>query len=485
MSLHGVILSPKGVCFFPVKKRIKPRARAVAAPARPQPAPRPRFKTATVSKRTRNKVSAPVDTAVSRDAAPHRFPGLFNSIGSGLGSIFGPMGSMVGAKAGDFLASITGFGDYKVESNTLVTGNQVPTFRSGGMGVEIVHKEFIGNVDGSVLFASKSYAINPGLEETFPWLSSVARCFQTYRFLGLIFEYRPSSGNIAATSPALGIVAMATAYDPLAPAFNSKVQIESYEYSSATVPSNSVIHPVECKARSNVLDNMLIRSNAAPGDLRFYDMGTFQIGTEGMQSAYTLGELWVSYHVLLTKPYIAHNIFSPDVWHAWAAINTASATNRLGMSSLLSHTDLRYSVVSTNKIGFHKTGHFLCVYNAGDSTGTVTDQVQFNFDGPGINGMLIWNNFGSNESTAFTVTGSTGAALVHVTQESPDNVVRFTGCTGMTLANADVIIAETFVIPSTLAHIKKMLDARSSEADVDAESFDEVKTVKPGRPRLR
>lgn len=39
----------------------------------------------------------------------------------------------------------------------------------------VVHREFIGNVTGSTAFAiSNSFAVNPGLPASFPWLSGMA-----------------------------------------------------------------------------------------------------------------------------------------------------------------------------------------------------------------------------------------------------------------------------------------------------------------------
>lgn len=234
--------------------------------------------------------------------------GLFSALGGmGGGYLGGPMGSILGAKAGDLLSKITGFGDYTVGKNTLVEGNSVPTFRLASEGVEVSHREYLQDVTGSTAFSITAMDINPGVETSFPWLSQLAQNFEEYEMLGLVYEYRPSSGSaVSAASAALGVVIYATDYNALAPNFVNKQQMESYEFSCSTVPFQGMLHPVECARHSNAMDTLFVRNGPVPAnaDARMYDMGSFQFASQGMQSAYAVGELWVSYHVRLKKPRI-------------------------------------------------------------------------------------------------------------------------------------------------------------------------------------
>lgn len=217
----------------------------------------------------------------------------------------GPMGGALGLAAGNLISHITGYGDYKVSKNTVSNGNSVPTFRNGGDGMSVCHREFLTDITGSILFVNTSYSINPGLVSVFPWLSLLAADFEEYEMRGLVFEYRPSSGTaVSSTSSALGVVILATDYDALNTHFSNKQQMESYEYATSSVPFTACIHPVECARNKNVLNNMYVRTLPVPsgGDVRLYDMGNFQIATQGMQSAYVIGELWISYDVVFRKP---------------------------------------------------------------------------------------------------------------------------------------------------------------------------------------
>jgi len=213
---------------------------------------------------------------------------------------------MVGGVAGDLISRLTGVGDYTLSTNSIVQGNAIPTFYNSGDGMEICHREFLRDVTGTTDFSLSSLPINPGMSDTFPWLSQVASNFEEYEMKGLVFEYRPSSGSVATTSAALGVVIYATNYDVLDPLFTTKQQMDSYEYSSSTVPFDKMLHAVECDNKRNVLTRMYVRDAPPPigADLRFYDLGNFQYATKGMQSSYVVGELWVTYHVRLSKPRI-------------------------------------------------------------------------------------------------------------------------------------------------------------------------------------
>jgi hypothetical protein len=249
-------------------------------------------------------------SAPKRKRAKGSMKGWGGIAGSALGGYLGgpggsAIGGTIGRAAGALVSKITGFGDYKVNKNSIVSGNSVPTFRNDADGMVVCHREFLYNVVGSVGFNLTSIAINPGLVTSFPLLSRLSTIFEEYEMVGLVAEYRPSSGSaVSSVSSALGVVILATDYDAANPLFSNKQQMESYEYATSTVPFTGCLHPIECARNRNVLDNLYVRTSSPPvgTDVRLYDMGNFQIATEGMQSVYTVGELWFSYDVRLRKP---------------------------------------------------------------------------------------------------------------------------------------------------------------------------------------
>ena len=179
-------------------------------------------------------------------------------VGSALGgALAGPGGAAVGHYLGkgaqEMFQSLVGFGDYRLNGNTLMTGGMSPpqmvnSINRGGYIVR--HREYLGDVLATETFTSKVYPLNPGIQ-TFPWLSQIAGSFEQYKFRGLVFEFRSTSSDAVlstATSSALGTVIMATQYNVLNPPFASKLAMENYEFANSDKPSCSFYHPIECMA---------------------------------------------------------------------------------------------------------------------------------------------------------------------------------------------------------------------------------------------
>lgn len=256
-----------------------------------------------------NKAVQKVRQQISR--VPKRRKGFggtrLGNAASILASSYHPMLGPLAQRAGDWVGTITGLGKYKLSQNTLVGDAGPPTFGGDG-SITIRHREYLQNINSSVGFALTSWDINPGLAATFPFLSTIANSFEEYKMLGLVFEFKSTSGfSVGTTNTALGAVIAATEYDVLDPNFSTKQQMEAYEFSTSCAPYSDMCHGVECKPKFNPLGVQYIRSGAPPatGDPRFYDIGRFQLATQGMQAVADIGEVWVSYHVKLMKPKIA------------------------------------------------------------------------------------------------------------------------------------------------------------------------------------
>jgi hypothetical protein len=228
----------------------------------------------------------------------------------------GPAGGVVGAKAGAWLSKISGMGDYHVRANSLYHSQTVPAF--GKQTVKIRHREYIGDITGSTSFSVVDYDINPGMRQTFPWLSNMANMFEQYKIKGLIFEFISTAGTaVGSTNTALGTVVMATQYNVYKPQFTSKIEMENHEFSVSGAPYNSLIHPVECDPSETPYNVHFVRNSSLADneDERLYDWGRFTVATVGMQAANVIGELWVSYDIEFEKPRIAPNAY-PNPLHA-------------------------------------------------------------------------------------------------------------------------------------------------------------------------
>jgi hypothetical protein len=247
---------------------------------------------------------------------------LGNNLGNKIDPMLGKSGQKYGGKAGRWMgekiANLVGFGDYAVLSNSLSTtgkainpGEPVPQFGTDGAKTRVKHREYITDivVPGSpTVFNNTLYQVNPGNPVLFPWLSTLARNYQQYKFHGLIFEFVTTTSEVAAGGP-MGAVMLASNYDVKDPAFVNKIQMENSQFAVSAKPSCSQIHTMECE-RSQMAANLLYVENDSlhtDEDPRWCDLANFQIATQGLPgtAGQVLGELWASYDIELLKPEIS------------------------------------------------------------------------------------------------------------------------------------------------------------------------------------
>jgi hypothetical protein len=235
----------------------------------------------------------------------------FADAGSEIGALLGL--PKAGKSLGGLIGSIFGSGDYTenfsgIKSNTLLSTGSVPSF--GNMESTIIeHRESIQDIISSSVagaFKIESFAINPGQNATFPWLSDLASNYEEYQIMGMVFEFKAMSGaSVASTNTALGSVILATEYDPTKPAFTTKQQMENYFFAQSNRPDQSVMHAIECKGDITPVKQLYVRTGTQTTntDLRWNDFGNFYIATTGLPgTTVTVGELWVTYKVKFFKP---------------------------------------------------------------------------------------------------------------------------------------------------------------------------------------
>lgn len=144
-----------------------------------------------------------------------------------MAKVVGTLGKYLGPK----VASIFGSGDYAisnsetVSSNALVHPEQTPKFSTTVQSFVMTKREFITNIVTSAsanTFEYDVFQLNPGLSNTFPWLSQIAPNFETYKCHGLMFEFRSTSSDaLNSTNTALGQVIMSCQYDAANPPFTN------------------------------------------------------------------------------------------------------------------------------------------------------------------------------------------------------------------------------------------------------------------------
>lgn len=127
------------------------------------------------------------------DVVEHPLKSAGGKIGSKLGS------KRRGEQVGAFLGKIVGTGDYRLGSGlNAKTFNSIPSFRPSKRGVRVVHREYLGDIRASSVageFKVQSYSLNPGLFQTFPWLSSFAQQFDQWQPNGMVAFIKTLSSN--------------------------------------------------------------------------------------------------------------------------------------------------------------------------------------------------------------------------------------------------------------------------------------------------
>lgn len=163
----------------------------------------------------------------------------------------------------------------------------------------IRHRELVASVTGSAAFTTGiTLPINPGLANSFPWLSVTAPAWEQYDFIALKYCYYTRTGS---NTP--GSVMMYVDYDAADAAPASEQIASSYEGVAEDAPWKDIM----CVARRQSMiasqKHHYVRSGAlAPNlDIKTYDVGTFFLSTvDG--TAVPWGKLWVEYDVEFTLP---------------------------------------------------------------------------------------------------------------------------------------------------------------------------------------
>ncbi len=331
----------------------------------------------------------------------------------------------LGTTVGAGISRIFGQGDYQIQRNSLMSGGP-PSFSPLNSGIRFTHREYLADIFSSTSYSVRNYRLQPNSPATFPWLSQLAASFEQYKFSGCVFYLNTTSGNaISSTNNALGVWGITSVYDPTRPPLASKIQAEEYNGCTAGVPSISLLHPVECKPKSDVLDRYYVDySNSITGeDLKFYDHANVNVFTQGQQQAgINLGELWVSYDITFYNPRVQPLAEDNLVDHYSINGTQVTATNPCGTvnpaipkagSGLGTTID-----TSTNGVGRltlpsgTSRGYYLVIYAYGGGNSTANISINMS---PGTanmtNAALLQNSLGSSYiapfPTSVTVSGYT------------------------------------------------------------------------------
>lgn len=253
--------------------------------------------------------------------------------GSSIGTATGiPGGMLFGREIGRKLSKLVGSGDYtsNMAANDLIKPNGLlpsASFAdSNGDYVRIRRREFLQDITTSAVagaFVNYPFSINAGLHATFPFLNQVASNYEEYCFDGLVFEFISSASPYVAGS-ALGTVIASMEYNSAMPPFTTKFTMENSAHAISARMDRSLMYGVECSKGSNVQNCYYVRSGASTLPLTTTDLGTFQLAlapSTSVPANTVVGELWVTYDVVLKRPYISGSL---GLYHRFSGTGTSA-----------------------------------------------------------------------------------------------------------------------------------------------------------------
>jgi hypothetical protein len=231
-------------------------------------------------------------------------------------------GTRLGATLGEGVGRVFGFGEYKVRKNSLM--NQVdwscdpPVIKNrGGEGTVIRHREFVGNlVSGTFAtgtsspFALNTFQLNIGNSDLFPFGAAQAQNYQEWEVNGIMVELKSLASEYTNTV-SLGDMFAAVDYNSLDVPPLSTTELLNMEYAVSAKPSKTMLMPVECARKNDVLTHLYVSLNGTydGGDPRLFDIGTLYVGSEGVPaSGAIIAQIWITYEVVLYKPHIGQHI---------------------------------------------------------------------------------------------------------------------------------------------------------------------------------
>lgn len=348
-------------------------------------------------------------------------------------------GSRMGSGIGARISKLIGTGDYAtsvdVAMNSLVKpgATQYASFGDSKTSVRLCHREYLQDAftgPTANVFHSTAFQINPGLSNTFPFLSQIAGNFEEYKIHGLVFEYVSTTSPYNSTS-AMGSVIMAMEYNANSPPFTSKPQMENSDFAISARPDKSMIYGVECV--DNATNHLFVRGGPGNLPLTTTDIGLFQFATlTPLAVNTTLGEIWVSYDIELFRPKISP--FKPGYYHLAATVGAiASGTITTGDYTVVRPpgvapvAPVATGNLSTVALSASLTTLTLNDVDVGDvisatfsiSAASAIQQTLSIFTSSGLTPLLINQNYTSQ----FTTNGSTTGAVMVAYYRVDTNIV--------------------------------------------------------------
>lgn len=192
--------------------------------------------------------------------------------------------------------------DNRILTSSAATGYTNSSSSPIDLSMTIPGEEFLMAVTSTgVSFQLFELHINPGLSQTFPWLSGIASMFDYYVFDDLCVEFRPTASTIANGKVAMSASFNTTENQVINPNPTSWKELMAHKPLITGHPKNAMCwSPTKEQLNLKNHGKLTVRSGSYQGsDPNLNDLCNFWFAIEGISAAVSPGDLYVRYRVRL------------------------------------------------------------------------------------------------------------------------------------------------------------------------------------------
>lgn len=312
--------------------------------------------------------------------------------------------------------------------------------RMSNGNVRISHKEYVGDL---ISTASTGFAlelilpVDPAEPSTFPWLSSVALQYEQFSFKKLkmlyvteaatstagavMLAYDPNAGRLA---PSSKVLLLETKDCLRTPVWQSTALNCSVDTSRKYTQAYNNFGPVQGFTAAS-LNPWGSFSGSANTDVRNVASGVVYVGTSGVSTSTTAGEIWLDYEVELYAP--ALQVPPPTIGRVFlgSTANSSFAFNDfIGCTSNVANLALFGTIPfnigpagSGNAIGFRPFGNCIVILTMPTSSASSSALMSFSSTPSGVTATDLGTSTGTTGfTTIYALTGITPNMQVTGTQ---------------------------------------------------------------------
>lgn len=227
------------------------------------------------------------------------------------------------------LRKATGIGPYSTASSNHIVNAGKGTSMNDNLPVRVQepsetgkmivsHTEFVSNVyaPSSNQFSKQVYDVNPGLESTFKWLSSIAGQYKEYSLTQCIFSFKSTVSDMQTTNGVIGKVMMGSEYNvgDKTATYDTAQELMADIGSVSNKITNGLVFGIECDpdklkegGSKKLIKYVRTRGLRQHQNIEDFDWARLTIATSDVPQILfdqCIGELHVTYTLELMRPTI-------------------------------------------------------------------------------------------------------------------------------------------------------------------------------------